>query len=230
MLSADQQRLIEQATVTLTGLTGRGILIPGQMILTAAHCVTYTTDGSMVLGDFFLEDILTAQGMALKAQPVFLDPLADIALLGALDSQEFSKEVSHYEAWCEAILPIPLSEADFPFDSPIPISVYTHRGQWIRGTVCQMSYDANALAWIMTTQIEGGTSGSPIVTDDGLIVGVVSHTNETGAECMGLTPRPHLTLPGWALRQIAAHNDDEGAYAAARMAWYGIAAATPEHQ
>ena len=91
-----------------------------------------------------------------------------------------------------------------------------------------MRYEAHGLACLMTTQIAGGTSGSPIVTDDALIVGVVSHATETTdpeQACIGIAPRPHLTLPRWALRLIAAYEDKEGSHAAARMAWYEAAIA-----
>jgi hypothetical protein len=176
----------------------------------------------MVLGDYFIEDLLTVQGTTIKAEPIFVEPVTDICLLGALDDQEFPDEVDAYKTWCEQTTPIAFCQRDFPFNTPVPVQVYTHLGEWINGTVQQMHYEAMSLACCMGTQIIGGTSGSPIITADGLIVGVVSHFTQTGHDCRGLTPRPHLTLPVWALRQSEAHENTDGLLAAARMAWYGI--------
>jgi V8-like Glu-specific endopeptidase len=51
-------------------------------------------------------------------------------------------------------------------------------------------------------QIEGGTSGSPIVDDAGELVGVVSNTSEGAKKCTGQAPIPALTLPVWTLQAI----------------------------
>ena len=220
MLSFDQQRLVEHATVTLPGQGGQGVLIPGNLILTAAHCVTWTADGSMVLGDFFGEAVRTAQGQTLTARPVFLDLLSDIALLGAIDNDAMVDERDAYVDWCEQITPITLYEGDFPFNRPTPIAVYTHRRQWISGTVQQMRYESPSLACVWDTPIEGGTSGSPLLTMDGRIAEVVSTATHENPEGMSSAPRPHLTLPVWALRQIQV---DDTVHVA-RMAWYGFPA------
>lgn len=53
---------IIKATVRLLGKGGQGVLVPGKLILTAAHCVTWDADGGMVLGDHYIEDITTANG------------------------------------------------------------------------------------------------------------------------------------------------------------------------
>lgn len=51
-------------------------------------------------------------------------------------------------------------------------------------------------------QIEGGTSGGPIVTEDGKLVGIVSQSDETDGECHGSMPRPHIALSVWAAKLI----------------------------
>jgi hypothetical protein len=63
---------------------GQGILIPGGLVLTAAHCVSFSTDGAMVLGDRFVEEIGTSNG-PLKLNPMAVEPVSDIAVLVALD-------------------------------------------------------------------------------------------------------------------------------------------------
>ena len=54
-------------------------------------------------------------------------------------------------------------------------------------------------------QIEGGTSGSPIINDTGELIGIVSHVsiiNSEGHKSYGLIPRPHLALPVWIYNRI----------------------------
>src|SRR6266571_9540974 len=74
MLSDQMQPTIAQACVTVVTHDGhgQGVLVAGGLVLTAAHCVDYTTDGSMVLpvlGDSFTQEIQTTHG-PLKVHPV----------------------------------------------------------------------------------------------------------------------------------------------------------------
>jgi len=44
----DEARVrVERATVRLPGNGGRGALVPGRFVLTAAHCVRWTERGTM---------------------------------------------------------------------------------------------------------------------------------------------------------------------------------------
>ena len=127
-----------------------------------------------------------------------------MAVLGALDAEEFPEEWEAFEAWCAHTPPVPVCLEPFPVCVPFPIYIYTHRGTWIQGSAQLAREDAHHL-WIeASTQIEGGTSGSPLVTARGELVGIVSHTtaNADQVGCVGRAPRPHLTLPGWVMRRI----------------------------
>jgi Trypsin-like peptidase domain len=207
MLSEQMQHIIAQACVTVISHDGRGqgVLVAGGLVLTAAHCVAFTTDGTMVLGDYFIHELQTTHG-PLKVQPVAVEPVADMAALGALDGQEFPEETEAFEAWCTHTPPVPVCLEPLPLLDPFPIYIYTHRGTWIQGSAQLPHEDAHQL-WIeVAAQIEGGTSGSPIVTARGELVGIVSHStfSEDRVSCVGLTPRPHLTLPGWVMHRILA--------------------------
>ena len=57
MLKESTYTDVANATVTILGKGGQGVLVNGNMIITAAHCIDYSLDGGMVLGDFFLEKI-----------------------------------------------------------------------------------------------------------------------------------------------------------------------------
>ena len=43
--------IVEKATVRLTGKGGQGVLVPGGLIVTAAHCVNWYLEGGMAMGD-----------------------------------------------------------------------------------------------------------------------------------------------------------------------------------
>jgi hypothetical protein len=84
----------------------------------------------------------------------------------------------------------------------LPALIRSHKKIWIKGEAKQTHSRAHR-AWVEAQeQIEGGTSGGPIITYDGKLVGIVSHFSETGGACEGLTPIPHLTLPAWAVKLI----------------------------
>jgi len=130
MLSKQMKAKIAQATVTITQLGGRGVLVDGNMILTAAHCINYSTEGGMVLGDYFIEEIETKQGEKFKVRPMAVEPVCDIAALGALDDQEFSDEYDKFGKFCETTKPVHLSLDEFELDQEYPVNIYTHKNTW----------------------------------------------------------------------------------------------------
>jgi hypothetical protein len=209
MLSDALRNRIAAACVTVVKGdegTGRGVLVAGRLILTAAHCVMYTTEGQMALMDTFAHNIHTRHGI-LQASPIAVEPVADIAVLGALDDEGFPDEAIAFQDWCDAGLPVPLCHEDFPVGEPFPVYIYTHRDTWLAGTATQAREEAHRLWLVVPEEIEVGTSGSPVVTAGGEIVGVISVMTAGSAaasdrEIEGTMPRPHLTLPAWVLRRL----------------------------
>ena len=65
---------IKRATVTLTGLGGRGILAAGTHILIAAHCVRWTTTGGMVLGEHYFEKVKTHDNREFRTSVYAVEP------------------------------------------------------------------------------------------------------------------------------------------------------------
>jgi hypothetical protein len=206
MLSEAIQHTIEQACVTVVSEdgTGRGVLVAGQMVLTAAHCVRYDTEGPMVCNDYFVHELQTRQGLV-NVGPLAVEPCADIAVLGALDNQE---EDTGFEAWCAAVTPMPICCKDVPVGAPFPVYIYTHRETWLEGTATLIRDDHHTLWLEVPEGIEEGTSGSPIVTARGGIVGVVSlMVGPDEKATSGMAPRPHLALPAWVMRRIQTWED-----------------------
>jgi len=86
------------------------------------------------------------------------------------------------------------------------IHIYTHKQTWITGKAIHFSpFNQKSIMIVADEQIEGGTSGGPIVNNNGEIIGISSHGSvmpQSNPEYHGAIPRPHLTLPVWVCKQI----------------------------
>ncbi len=193
---------IAEATVNLPKKNGQGVLVAGNLILTAAHSIDWDSDNPMVLGDHFTVEINTSKG-PLRATPLAIDPVSDMAALGSLDNL---KEEIKFDEFCENTNVIPLCYDDFPVGQPFVVYVYTHKKKWVKGIAKQCEKDAQCFFIETEDKIEGGTSGGPIVNEAGELVSIVSLFGDQSDEhckCEGPNPRPHLTLPNWVLNKIA---------------------------
>jgi hypothetical protein len=196
---------IEKAIVTLTKRGGQGVLVAGNLILTAAHCIDFSSEhGMMNVWDHYIEEIETTAGR-FKVTPVAVEPVNDIAVSGALDAQTFYDEVERFEELCERVKPVPICTDDFEVFRKFPAYIDTHKRTWVEAEA-QLTWPEGVKLWIAASQqIEPGTSGGPIVNAAGELHGIVSNADiitEHAAESSGLTPRPHLALPVWVWRRI----------------------------
>jgi hypothetical protein len=211
---------------------GRGFLIEGRhdkLVVTAAHCLGQIELWTKPAADAeprvmtnlppahsmsYLEertyrDLLAPLGDKPRvwAECLFVDPIADIALLGPPDGQELSDEYDRYMALIEereplAISPPPLREKITlrPFgdaDPGVDLGVgSTHArllsldNKWFD---CVVEHRGGPL-WIKEAQIVGGMSGSPILAMDGGVIGLVNING--GGACL----MHHL--PGWILASL----------------------------
>lgn len=195
---------VDKATVTLTKKGGRGVLVNDNIILTAAHCVDFSCEGAMVLGDYFIEDIETCSGK-LKACPLAVEPVNDIAALCSLDSQEFYDESSKFEEFCENTKPVPLFLKETERFKEFRVHLRTAKGLWVSGKAQRCGDRGSPVFWIDTDEsIERGASGGPIINGRGQLVGIVSVSGGPGEGPFksGQFPRPHLALPVWVSRRI----------------------------
>ena len=208
---------VEAATVRLTRRGGQGVLVPGRFILTATHCIHWEADGGMPLGDHYLEPVETKNGRTFNVAPVAVEVVADIAVLGELDNQEFADDCAAFDQWRDRTEAVRLSDLftmwndsidDDGNDRSFPVYVLTHTGEWIAGHAKRFGFQdiwTGAIHVRFERPIVGGTSGGPIVDDVGQLVGVVSFTNVVGDDrpCDGMQPIAAYALPHWVLQRIA---------------------------
>ena len=201
--------ILEAATVKVglaTREQGQGVLVPGNLILTAAHCVRWTGSGDMTLAeDAYVTVVTTPTGESFVLQVLAVEPASDIAVLGAPDYQTFTEDADLFEQWCERTLPVPLSYLQLGPGDSVEAFVLTHRHEWVAAEAARHGFGPpDGRIWVDYEQpILGGASGGPVVTPDGRLLGVVSQVNEVGeGPCNGTIPLARLALPRWVLAQI----------------------------
>jgi hypothetical protein len=180
---------------------GRGFVVNGghrPVIITAAHCLPFLPPchGASHTEERNYEALLAPLGSSptVWAECLFANPVADIAVLGSPDNQELSDEAEAYEALVESL-------------APISIAVAPEQGRgWMLSLErkwfgCTVEYfkRVDGPLWISAPAqpIEGGMSGSPVISDDGAAIGIVCLG---GSQNGGLNPRLVRDLPSWLLR------------------------------
>ena len=130
--------VIAAATVRLPDTGGQGVLIPGDLILTAAHCIEWSNEGEMVGAmtagdsDAHIQRVDTSQG-TMRLQPFAVEPVGDVAVLGPLDGQrgeKFREDEEKFERFCAdtELVRVSSKEAE-----QFPVHILTHRGSWLQG-------------------------------------------------------------------------------------------------
>lgn len=179
-MSPESRTRVETATVHLVERGGQGVLVPGEFIITATHCIDWTGTGGMVLGDVYPIEIETASGAKFRLGPVACEPVSDMAVLGELDNQQCPDDAEAFEQWREQVEPVPLSTRQLEVGQSCPIFILTHKRKWIAGRVTRYGIPGQppgSSVALFAEGIESGTSGSPVVTANGLLLGIVSHTS-----------------------------------------------------
>src|SRR5262249_29321365 len=164
-------RFSYQAIVTVG--EGRGFVVANGddcLVVTAAHCLPSlppcATFSHVEERTYRLLGPIDGTP-TVWAECLFADPVGDIAVLGAPDNQALSTQYEDYEALMNAS--VPLSVIDAAEDAPGWLLSLDRR--WFQCTVRHYGGEL----WVSNAEqdIVGGMSGSPIVTADGLAIGVV---------------------------------------------------------
>jgi hypothetical protein len=165
-------------------------------IITAAHCLPFfpPCHPTSYLNERTYQAVLgpLEADPTIWAECVFADPVADIAVLGPPDNQELWAQCEAYEALVDAAT-LPIADAA----ASSPAWLLSRECQWVR---CQV--ENNGAGWWIRDAVQpivGGMSGSPILSDEGAAIGLVSISSGTGAPHVEGGPNPRLAynLPRW---------------------------------
>jgi hypothetical protein len=184
-------------------------------IVTAAHCLPFVPPAHLAryLSEGTFRDLVGPLGAEpdVTVECVFVDPVADLAVLGAPDNQAMSDECDRYEGFLSALPPfdiaappprrrlrMPALDKDEPpawrrlGDVVFPGRVLSLDRQWVD---CKIRSLGGALLIEPEELAQGGMSGSPVISATGAALGVVSTSNQAAVLAN--------SLPGWLLRALA---------------------------
>jgi hypothetical protein len=182
----------------LTVGDGRGFVVereyrghPQRIIITAAHCLPRLPSSPSGLDQWgwTYEALLGSLGNkpTVCAECIFVDVVGDVAVLGQPDDQELFEQAEAYDALVDAMTPLPIVDA--PEDGPAWLLSLDRK--WNR---CRVQHSNGPLQITEALAgIKGGMSGSPIITEDG-VIGLVSISGGSGhpdSHTKG-GPNPHL--------------------------------------
>jgi len=180
---------------------GRGFIIRAgcrHLVISAAHCLPrfrFPPRASIsYVSERTYRKLLGAIGQrrGVSAECLFIDPIADIAVLASPDSQDLSDEADAYDRLIENTVPLLIAELDSEKASArlLPLDA----GPRFACVVCAIKHGP---LWIENAEQEivEGMSGSPILDQNGAAIGVVVTPHG---------PQPRLTshLPGWLIAEL----------------------------
>lgn len=213
---AKRSELAHLANAVIRVGDGRGFIIDARghrLIVTAGHCLPHLPPSAAFsnLEERTYRNLLGPLGEppSVWAEVVFVDPVADLAVLSGPDGQELFEQSEAFDALVDSRPSLRVADAP-EIGEALMLSL---DGKWGRCLVKRRRDDdpvalARSLSVELATRgIRGGMSGSPILALNGRAIGVV---------CMGsgndpthdvqydgpVQPRLFHHLPGWLLAAL----------------------------
>jgi len=195
---------------------GRGFVIEGKhdrYVVTAAHCLPHFPPAASISysSERTYGYLLGRLGddPAVWTECLYADPVADIAVLGTPDTQELYEEAEAYSGLTESVPALPVSDilgvGKYGWVSDAPAWLLSLNNKWIS---CKVSRRDRAFNISEAMDgIRGGMSGSPIMSDEGAAIGIVTASGGVAGSSEPHTegapnPRLIIDLPGWLLREV----------------------------
>ncbi len=182
---------------------GRGFVVQSDdqrhFVITAGHCLPARP--SSHTGSYLEERTYAKLIGPLGRKPtvwcecIFVNPIADLAVLASPDEAELSHEAKRYKALVETTPPLPLGRPQAACDAWL-LSIDR---KWFR---CRVTSGGSSL-WIADAAdlIRSGMAGSPIVSLEGAAIGVVCKSDES-QQRGGPNPLLAAQLPVWLERSL----------------------------
>ena len=160
------------------------------------------------MGEHFIEEIQTSGVQCFRVGPIAVETVADIAALGGLDNQVFYDDSEAFEEFCAATQAVQLATRNDDVFTKFSVRILSHTGQWIHGTGQFCNEDRRSVWLEAESQIQGGTSGGPVIDDEGKLLGVVSLASMKATDtdidpCNGSIAFASRALPVWLIEQIS---------------------------
>jgi hypothetical protein len=178
-------------------VTCQGYLRSERIVITAAHCLPHLPPchPGRYLHEYTYQRLLGSLGgkHTVWAECVFVDAMADIAVLGSPDNQELSDQAEAYDQLVNSTKPIGVADAPVqgsellttfgehqvsnPTPGVGPARVFSLKGRWLKGQVFRRG---DRLNFEPGKHVVSGMSGSPIIDATGSAIGVVSCSSNLG--------------------------------------------------
>jgi hypothetical protein len=213
-MTSDQEVFHRAKAAVISVGEGRGFLIERcskQFIITAAHCLPMDCEWDVILPytprEGYTEErtyrklLASLDGEpAISAECLFVDLVADIAVLGRPDGQIYFEEANAFDQLVESATPIEITDASKGEQAWL-LSV---DGEWFPCGTSRST--ANQPIWLDDAEggIKSGMSGSPIVSPDGEAFGILCISSSFGEQDRKAATKGRLiplvqSLPGWLL-------------------------------
>ena len=182
---------------------GRGFVMEvgsertGRVIVTAAHCLPRLppANAASYPEERTYHDLIGPLDgeSTISCECIFCDPVADVAVVSNPDSEEFPPEYDAFEQFIVATESLKLSA--HPEHAELPAWLIDLDGHWVS---CRAHLNSKGMSLTeVVDDIQGGMSGSPIVTVEGAAVGVVGQGTRHGQGMDGPQARLPHRLPAW---------------------------------